>query len=296
MPNDRIVAIYKEDDRYPRLLAQIADPPAVLYCRGNLELLDSFCVAVVGTRKASDYGHQACRDITGHLASSGITIVSGLATGIDTAAHRTALDVSGATIAVFGTGIADVDIFPRGNVGLAHEIIDVGGLIVSEYPAGTGGQPWMFPRRNRIISGLSRGVLVIEADKDSGSLITAKSALDQNRDVFAVPGSIYWPRSVGTNWLIQQGARPVVSAIDILQSYQLRQVPLPSDSAGVSTQDPVQEKILAILKSDGPMHMDTLAANAGFEVSRVMGAVALLELNGHIRNQGVGMYALTTRR
>jgi DNA processing protein len=291
MGTAEFTTIYKEDESYPELLRQIADPPAQLYCRGDISLLNSFCIGVVGTRKASDYGRQACSDIVGHLAASGITIVSGLAAGIDTVAHRSTLTASGKTIAVFGTGISDADIFPRDNVQLAHEIIASGGLLISEYEPGIRGQVWTFPLRNRIISGLSRGVLVIEADQKSGSLITAKSALDQDRDVFAVPGSIYWPRSIGTNLLIQQGARPVMNGMDILQSYQLRQVPLPSDESGVSTHDPVQEKILAILKSNGPTHLDSIAAESGFETHRVMGAVALLELHGHIRHQGAGIYS-----
>lgn len=282
--------IRKGDAQYPELLARISDPPAQLYCRGNIGLLNTFCIAVVGTRKASDYGRQAGGDITGHLASSGITIVSGLAVGIDTIAHRSAVAGGGATIAVLASGVDDPSIYPQDNVRLAQDIVASGGLVISEYEPGFRAQLWSFPCRNRIISGLSRGVLVVEADRKSGSLITAQCALDQDRDVFAVPGSIYWPRSVGANLLIQQGARPVVGAIDILQSYQLRQVPLPSDGAGVSTQDPVQEKILAILKSNGPTHLDEIAAAAGYDAPHVMAGIALLELHGRIRHQGAGIY------
>ena len=283
-----VITIYKEDERYPKLLAQISDPPAKLYCRGNLSLLNSFCLAVIGTRKISDYGRQACQDITGHLAASGVTIVSGLAIGIDATAHQATLDSKGKTIAVLGTGIKNL--WPKDNERLGQRIIDEGGLVISEYPDAQPGTRYTFPIRNRIISGLSRGVLVIEADMESGSLITAKSALSQNRDVFAVPGSIYWPRSVGANWLIQQGAQPVMNGENILQAYQLEQVQLPGTEGPVSTKDPVQAKILAILKDKGPTHLDVIASESDFEPSRVMAAIALLELKSHIRHIGAGIY------
>ncbi|MEK7638035.1 MAG: DNA-processing protein DprA [Patescibacteria group bacterium] len=291
MPHTEIITIRPDDDRYPELLKRIADPPAQLYCLGNITLLNSFCVGVVGTRKASDYGRQATADIAGQLAQNGVTIVSGLATGIDSVAHRAALDAKGNTIAVFGTGLADDDIFPVDNVRLAHEIVAAGGLLISEYEEGVHGQPWTFPMRNRIISGLSRGIVVVEADKKSGSLITAKAALDQDRDVFAVPGSIYWPRSVGSNWLIQQGARPVLCAADILESYKMRQIPLPE--AALSTSDPVQESILALLRQNGPTHLDTLASQTGFDTPRTMAAIAMLELFSAIQHMGGGIYKTT---
>ena len=287
---DDILSIDTEDGRYPDLLSRIPDPPKRLYCRGDVTLLGSFCVAVVGTRRASDYGKQACRDIAGGLASSGVTVVSGMALGIDAVAHRAALDADGRTIAVLGSGVDDATMGPPSNIPLAHDILTRGGLIVSEYEPGFPADQWTFPKRNRIISGLSRGVLVVEADQESGSLITAKAALDQDRDVFAVPGSIYWPRSVGTNWLIGQGARPVASAADVLEAYRLRQVPLPGTA--VSTPDPVQARILALLHENGPMHLEALASSVD-DASRVMAAVALLELGGTIRHQGGGTYALT---
>jgi DNA processing protein len=285
-----IIVIEITESRYPELLKRISDPPARLYCRGNVKLLDSFCIGVVGTRRASDYGRQVAADVVGQLAQNGVTIVSGLAAGIDSVAHRTTLDVQGATIAVFGTGIDDASIFPAENVRLARDIVANGGLLVSEYEAGIRGQLWMFPMRNRIISGLSRGVLVVEADRKSGSLITAKAALDQDRDVFAIPGSIYWPRSIGANLLIQQGARPVLCAADILESYKLRQIPLPEQC--LSTCDPTQERILALLRENGPMHLDALTAQSEAETPSVMGAIAMLELLGTIVHQGAGIYRI----
>jgi DNA processing protein len=291
MGTTEIITITLDDERYPALLKRISDPPTQLCCRGNLALMDSFCLGVVGTRKASDYGRQVTADIAGQLAQNGVTIVSGLAAGIDAVAHRAALDANGHTIAVFGTGVDDTSIFPADNVRLAHDILAADGLLMSEYAEGTHGQVWTFPQRNRIISGLSRGVLVVEADKKSGSLITAKAALDQDRDVFAVPGSIYWPRSVGANWLIQQGARPVMCAADILESYAMRQIPLPQSA--LSTSDPVQESILALLRQNGPMHLDAITAQTGYEAPRVMAAVSMLELYDMIRHQGAGTYAIT---
>lgn len=291
MKTTGIITIDRADGRYPELLARIADPPGRLFCRGNTALLHSFCVGVVGTRKASDYGRQATADIAGQLAKNGVTVVSGLAAGIDAAAHRAALENKGNTIAVFGTGADDESIFPADNVRLAHDILEGNGLLVSELEEGTPGALWTFPRRNRIISGLSRGVVVVEADKKSGSLITAKCALDQDRDVFAVPGSIYWPRSVGSNWLIGQGARPVVCAADILESYKMRQIPLPEPA--LSTADPVQECILSLLRENGPTHLDTLASQTGYDTPRTMAAVAMLELFNAVRHQGAGIYSLS---
>lgn len=290
MAHQDIIVIEQTDAGFPALLRHIANPPARLYARGNIELMHSFCFAVVGTRKASEYGLQVTADIVGQLAANGLTIVSGLASGIDTAAHRAALNAQGNTIAVFGTGVDDASIFPVENVRLANEIVSHGGLLLSEYPPGTEGRTFTFPERNRIISGLSRGVLVVEADRKSGSLITARAALDQNRDVFAIPGSIYWPRSIGANLIIQEGARPVMLATDILESYKMRQIPLPEKA--LSTSDPTQESILALLREHGPLHMDALVAQSGIESSHVMASIAMLELRDRIDHQGSGVYKI----
>lgn len=276
------------DASYPELLGKISDPPATLYCRGNVKALNSFCIAIVGTRKASDYGKQVVADMASQLARSGVTVVSGLAFGIDAGAHRATLDAGGTTIAVLGGGVHDSTIGPRGNMQLAQDILASGGAIVSEYEPGHPPERWKFPERNRIISGLSRGVLVIEADRDSGSLITASCALDQDRDVFAIPGSIYWPRSIGTNHLIQQGARPVVNASDIIESYSLRQIPLPE--IALSTSDPVHKSILTLLRENGPTHLDAIAKLSHLSSSDVMTAMTMLELDGHVRHQGGNIY------
>lgn len=284
-----ILTLSIEDSRYPTLLKRIADPPPHLHCRGNMALLDSFCIGVVGARLASDYGRRAATDLAGQLASNGITVVSGLALGIDAAAHQAALDAHGATIAVLGTGIENL--WPKENERLGERIIAEGGLVVSEYPGTKPGGKHTFPERNRIISGLSHGIVVVEADRKSGSLITARCALEQDRDVFAVPGSIYWPRSIGTNLLIQQGARPVLTASDILASYAVRQIPLPVEP--LSTRDPVQQSILALLRTQGPTHLDAIVATIGEDASRSIAAVALLELQDAIRHSGGGIYQIS---
>jgi len=285
-----IIAIEKEDVLYPDLLKRIADPPSVLYCRGNISLLSTFCFAVVGTRNVSEYGRQVSAELAGNLAAGGITVVSGLALGVDAIAHRAALDAAGRTVAVLGAGVDDACIGPPSNRPLAQRILHEGGCIVSEYPAGFGAHPRTFPARNRIISGLSHGILVIEADRQSGSLITARCALEQDRDVFAVPGSIYWPRSAGTNWLIAQGARPAMSAHSIREHYQLRQESLPE--LALSTDDPVHAGILALLRTDGPKSLDAIVAATEAQPARVMSAVALLELKGSLIHQSNGMYAV----
>ncbi len=283
--------IKKGDTGYPALLGHIADPPEQLYCRGNIALLDTFCIGVVGTRRISEYGRQATADVAGNLATAGVTVVSGLALGVDAAAHRAALGANGKTIAVLGSGIDDATIGPRENLPLARDILANDGLLISEYPVGYPADRWTFPQRNRIISGLSRGVLIVEADRESGSLITAKCALEQNRDVFAIPGSIYWPRSVGANWLIQQGARPVLCAADILETYRLKQVPLPA-AAALSTDDPVQRAILQVLRENGPTHLDTIVAQCGVDASRTMSALAMLDIAGAVRHEGRGIYII----
>ncbi len=285
-----IKTINRDNPRYPKLLAQISDPPEILYCRGNLDLLNTPCLGVVGTRKITPYGKEAAQYLARQLASNGFTIVSGLALGIDAVAHQATLDARGKTIAVFGTGPEDAMISPKTNFRLAQDILKNDGLLVSEYPAGTPGADWTFPMRNRIISGLSKGVIIIEADKSSGALITAKSALDQNRDVFAVPGGIFSPRSIGPNMLIQQGAKLVLNPSDILSEYTLPTALYPLPSRHVSTQDPVQKKILDILESNGPTYIDTIISQTEMETQKVMAALSMLEITEKIKHAGNGIY------
>jgi DNA processing protein len=206
--------IYLGNAKYPRLLAEIADPPACIWVRGNDALLSQLTVAVIGARAASHEGLIAAREISVDLARAGVVVVSGLARGIDSAAHQGALDGGGATIAVLGTGIDLV--YPPENAALSDRIAQTG-LLLTEFIPGSPPEDWHFPRRNRIISGLSKAVVVVEAKEKSGSLITARLAADQGRDVMAVPGTIVGGRNRGANALLRDGAKLVESAVDILQ-------------------------------------------------------------------------------
>lgn len=217
--------VRRGDAAYPTLLDKINDPPELLYVRGNVELLNTRCFSVVGSRDVTEYGRRAIETIVSPLAAH-FTIVSGMALGADAAAHSAALEAGGSTIAVLGCGVDDESIYPRSHISLARRILDSGGCIVSEYPIGERANPIYFPARNRIVAGLSVGVLIAEAARDSGTMITARLALDYNRDVFAVPGSIFSKLCEGTNELIKRsGAAPTTRADDILEYYHLENTP-----------------------------------------------------------------------
>ena len=211
----KVIKIDLNSRWYPEKLKNIDCPPKQLYCLGNLELLNMKSIAVIGSRNYSGYGKRAAREFAYNLAKNNICIVSGLARGIDSFSHIACLDAKGKTIAVLGSGV-DV-IYPKENKELFYRIIDNGGLIISEYPLGTSPRKQNFPARNRISSGLSDGVLVIEARKNSGTNITVDFALEQGRDVFVIPGNIYSKTSDGTNFLIKEGAIPVTSCKDIIK-------------------------------------------------------------------------------
>jgi len=217
---ENINLITIQDKNYPKLLKEIYAPPALLYIKGNLEPNDKISIGIVGTRNPSSYGNQITPLITKDLSNFGLTIISGLAKGIDTLAHQATLNANGRTIAVLGTGIDKKSIYPAINIQLAEEITHKGALI-SEFPIGTQPAAQNFPQRNRIISGLSLGVLVIEASEKSGSLITARNALEQNRDVFAIPGNVFSINSLGPNKLIKMGAKLVSQANDIIEELNL---------------------------------------------------------------------------
>jgi len=285
----RITVVTYESTDYPALLRETHDHPAVLYIRGRLDAADADSVAVVGTRKATSYGRQVTEDIVSSLAINGITIISGLARGIDTIAHRAALEAHGRTIAVFACGL-DI-VYPPENVKLAMDILERGALI-SEHPLGTKPKPENFPRRNRILSGLSRGVLVVESGEKGGALITAGFALDQNREVFAVPGSILSGMSRGPNRLIQEGAKLVRNHLDILEELQL-----PVVSRQIEMKDAFtpggNESIIIKYISDEPAHIDTICRASGLDTSTVISSLAIMELNGLVRQTGGMTYALS---
>lgn len=280
-----IVEIKLKDKEYPKLLHQIADPPRQLYCRGNIKLLNTFCFGVVGTRKLTSYGKEATEKIVSGLADSGITIVSGLAMGIDAVAHQTALNNELPTIAVLGSTVKDGNIGPRVNFLLAMEILKNNGLLISEYKKETDIYAFNFAVRDRIISGLSRGVLIVEGAEKSGSLITAQSAADQNRDVFAVPGSIFSFVSAGPNNLIKNGAKPVTSAEDILEEYAKNMQLKLEAKKYISTKNPVEQKILDILYSNGGLSADEIIKSSDLETSVAITAISMLEIKGRIKKK-----------
>ncbi|MFH0805422.1 MAG: DNA-processing protein DprA [Patescibacteria group bacterium] len=220
LEKEKIGLITIQDESYPKLLKEIYAPPAILYIKGNFSPNDKFSLGIVGTRNPSDYGRQITPIITSELSKSGITIVSGLAKGIDAIAHKTAIDNNGRTIAVLGSGIDSKSIYPVINKYLSEKITE-NGAVISEFPINTKPLAQNFPQRNRIISGLSLGILVIEASEKSGSMITARNALEQNREVFAIPGDILSNNSLGPNNLIKMGAKLVTKTNDILEELNL---------------------------------------------------------------------------
>lgn len=263
------------DTAYPRALLEIADPPSLLYVRGNPSLLQKRGLAVVGSRNATPQGLQTAEAFAKALASQGQCIISGLALGIDAAAHRGALAAHGETVAVIGTG-AD-RIYPAGNKALALAIVEQG-AVVSEFPLGTPAIAANFPRRNRIISGLSRGVLVVEAAPESGSLITARLAAEQGREVFAIPGSIHSPVARGCHKLIKQGAKLVETASDVLEELgSFVDLPLPPLAQPAVNDNP----LLAALGHD-PCSLDDLAERTGQDAGQLLPELLILELSGRI--------------
>lgn len=281
-----------EDDAYPALLRNLPDAPLTLYMRGTLVPQDELALAVVGTRKASGYGRDATAYFSRQLAAQGVTIVSGLAHGIDAVAHRNALEAGGRTIAVMGCGIDRI--YPPDHAELARQIVQNGAL-VSEFPLGTKPEARNFPRRNRIISGISLGVLIVEAPEQSGAMITATLAGEQGKEVFAVPGSVFNAASVGTNRLIQDGAKLVITVDDILDELNIarrkvearaltKQIAPTGSSAGEQ-----ERAVLAFLNSD-PLPVDELALRSALPASELLGVLTLLELQGYVEADGRGNY------
>ena len=265
------------DELYPRALLEIADPPSLIYARGRIELLQRNCLAIVGSRNATAQGESNAAAFAKALSNAGLTVVSGLAVGIDAAAHRGGLEGAGSTIAVLGTGI-DV-LYPKRNLALADRIA-AQGLLLSEFPLGTGPAAGNFPRRNRLISGLALGCLVVEAAADSGSLITARLAAEQGREVFAIPGSIHSPLAKGCHALIKHGAKLVESARDILEELQL---PAPATAAALpaAATDPVARRLLDALGDDS-CDRDTLAARSRLQPPELAALLTQLEIEGHV--------------
>jgi DNA processing protein len=276
---------------YPSALRTIADSPVVLYCRGLLNCLQQRAIAIIGSRNATDYGKRIATNLAAELAAMGIAIVSGAAYGVDAAAHSGALSSSGTTVGVLGCGL-DV-IYPRAHANLFRDIAD-NGLLISEYPFGTQPEGFRFPARNRIISGLVEGVIVVEATEKSGSLITARLALDQGREVFAVPGRIDSPRSAGTHRLIQQGAHLVHTVDDILAGLAWNQPnrstasesPLSSNHCELSSQEGTVIAQLDIY----PRDIETIGRLTGYSLAELHGLLLMLEIKGLVRQLPGQMY------
>ncbi len=283
-----IQVITWQDTSYPPNLRQAYNAPPLLYVRGSLEDRDEWAVAIVGTRRASVYGKEATRMISSGLAQAGVTVVSGMARGIDTVAHRSCLDVGGRTIAVLGCGV-DV-VYPAQNARLADEIVERGAL-VSEYALGTRPEARNFPPRNRIISGLTLGTVVVEGDLGSGALITAGFAAEQGREVFAVPGNIFARASRGTNHLIQEGAKMVCEVGDVLQELNLTMVSQQAQARAVIPENKTEALLLEHLSAE-PVHVDLLGQSVELPIAEVTSALALMELKGMVRQVGGMSYIL----
>jgi DNA processing protein len=284
------------DADYPVALTTIADPPAVLWLCGRVDALLVPSVAIVGSRAASPYGLSVAEQLASDLATSGVAIVSGLARGVDSAAHRGAVAAGGVTIAVLGSGV-DV-IYPPEHASLAREIAKQG-AVISEFAPGTPPLPMFFPRRNRIISGLSRAVVVIEASDKSGSLITARCALEQGRDVLAVPGNVLSGRNRGAHALLRDGARMVESADDVLEELGMsRRSPLDPIPTPAGQQPGLQrcaDPVLASLPAGEPCDLDAIAERTGLNTARLLPRLFDLELQGLVRRIGGGRFVRVDR-
>ncbi|MDD5627084.1 MAG: DNA-processing protein DprA [Patescibacteria group bacterium] len=286
-----IQAITIQDKDYPPLLKETYDPPAILYLRGQITNPNDTSLSVVGTRKPTSYGREVAFQLVGLLVQAQITIVSGLALGIDALSHQACLNFGGYTIAVLGGGVDDPSIYPRANWQLAQNIIRRGGALVSEYPPATRPLKQNFPQRNRIISGLSKGALIIEAGEKSGTLITARAALEQNREVFAVPGSIYNPCSRGTNYLIKIGAKLVTNIQDILEELNLSVLQEIPRNQKITPDNPEEALVLQHLSGE-PIYIDALAKKTKLAPAKISTTLTILEMKGIVRNIGSANYVI----
>lgn len=282
---EKINAITIIDERYPKLLKEIYSPPFILYYRGDLENLTERTIAVVGTRKMTDYGKLVVEKIVAELVAGKMIIVSGLALGIDAAAHVAALTNGGITAAVLGSGLDRQNIYPTVNRPLADEVIAKNGLLISEYSPGTMPLRHHFPMRNRLIAGLSLGTLIVEAGESSGALITARFALEQNREVFAVPGNITNPMSEGTNDLIKKGAKLVACAEDIFEELNIKQFASAQKINETIPSSPEEATILKFLRIE-PLHVNELVRRSDLSITEINATLMMLEIKGRIKNIG----------
>jgi DNA processing protein len=286
--SQNIQVLIWEDAHYPRRLKEIEQSPPVLYVRGLLSPEDDWAVAVVGTRRVTPYGRQVADELARFLAGHGVTVVSGLARGVDTVAHQTALRSGGSTIAVLGSGVDRI--YPPEHERLAAEIMQHG-AVISDYAPGTNPDAANFPPRNRIISGLSLATVVVEAGETSGALITATFAAEQGREVFAVPGPIYSPNSKGTNRLIRDGARPLLNMEEILEVLNLGRIEQKKSARKIIPGDAREAQLLDCMSSSA-MHIDDIANRSGLPIDQVSATLAMMELKGMVQQVGGMTYAV----
>jgi len=284
--NENIKEIKFFSKDFPSRLKEIPKPPKQLFVRGEILPCDDVAIAIVGARKHTPYGKQVAYDFAYDLAKNGVTIVSGLALGIDSEAHKGALDAGGRTIAVLGSGIDDKSIYPYSHKSLAEQVI-LNGALISEYEPGTPALPYQFPERNRIVSGLALGVLIVEAKEKSGSLITAKLALEQNKDIFSIPGNIFSPMSKGTNKLIQQGAKLVTKVEDILEELELSGIKIKKEKNFSEN-----EKIILKILENETLHTNEIIKTSKMPASFVLTNITTLEMKGAIKDIGGNVYSL----
>ncbi len=274
-------------NEFSRLLQETPFPPEILYVKGNLPEENAIHLAVVGTRKYSAYGKEACEKIIEELTGYKIVIVSGLAIGIDAISHKTAILNNMKTVSVLGCGLKESVFYPPGNLKLSREILEKGGCVISEHPYAMKAALWTFRQRNRIVAGLSKGVFIVEAPEKSGALITANFAVDYNREVFALPGSIFSTNSVGTNKLIKAGAIPVTSGTDILTAFGFEIETTEKENFNFS---PLEEKIVFALTE--PMTRDDLIRKVGLSAKEINPALSILEIRGIIKESAGEIYKL----
>ena len=286
---ERGIKVFSVNDRdYPQNLRRISDAPPVLYVKGQILAADDLAIAVVGARYATVYGRQVTEKLVVDLVNAGLTIVSGMARGIDSFAHKAAMDAGGRTIAVLGSGV-DL-IYPPENKGLYEQIVK-NGAVVSEFPLGFPSVPSNFPARNRIISGLSLGVLVTEAAVDSGSLITAGQAAEQGREVFAVPGPINSKMSAGANKLLKEGVHPVTEVLDVLDVLNVERVQREIVQKRQVVGDKTEQKIIGVLDGE-TKHVDKIVIETGLPIDKVTASLSMMELRGLIKNYGSGIWGV----
>lgn len=289
-----VTTITPQDEAYPALLKEIHEPPPRLFVRGNVAALQQKGVAIVGTRRCSSYGRTLSRSFARELGEAGATIISGLALGVDAAAHEGALEAKAPTVAVLGSGVGNSSIYPQRNISLARRIIDAGGAVLSEYEDETPTYPSNFLQRNRIIAGLARAVVVTEAPARSGALSTARHAMEEGRDVYAIPGPITSRLSEGTNALLKQGASPATRTTDILDAIPRDDLTPPNKQGTQQALPEEEERVLAVLRNAaGPLHMDELLAASGLTPQEAASAILSLTLAGHITEIEAATYTIS---